>query len=177
MYSGSSLLADLNFQSVGGLYKNFTRISPSEFEFTINVMGEKKISKKDTAFRKAISVQERLTLTLRFLASSDSYVSLQYLFKISKQAISCIVPEVFEALVGKLKDYIQARQILLLLLFVVYEISLKLDFNQNFYLNTNFTETLLLKKQAKIFYKHLYILCRRFRSWRNAFCGKTVRQK
>ena len=140
-------------------------------------MGEKKISKKDTAFRKAISVQERLTLTLRFLASSDSYVSLQYLFKISKQAISCIVPEVFEALVGKLKDYIQARQILLLLLFVVYEISLKLDFNQNFYLNTNFTETLLLKKQAKIFYKHLYILCRRFRSWRNAFCGKTVRQK
>ena len=86
-----------------------------------NLIGEK-ISKKDTAFRKAI-------LTLRFLASGDSYVSLQYLFRISKQAISCIVPEVCEAPVEKLKDYIQARQ---MLLFVVYERNLKLDCNQNF---------------------------------------------
>ena len=86
------------------------------------------MSKKDTAFRKAISVQERLALTLRFSTSGDSYVSLQYLFKISKQAISCIVPEMCEALVKKLKDYIQVRQIL----FLVYERSLKLYCNQNF---------------------------------------------
>ena len=59
--SGSSLLADLNFQSVSGLFKNFTRMSPSEFEFLINLIREK-IFKKDTAFRKAISVQERLAL-------------------------------------------------------------------------------------------------------------------
>jgi len=65
--------------SVGGFYKNFTRMSPNEFELSINLTGEK-ISKKYTAFRKAISVQERLALTLRFLASGDSYVSLQYLF-------------------------------------------------------------------------------------------------
>jgi hypothetical protein len=45
VYSGSSVLADLNFQSVSGLYKNFTRKSPSEFEFLINLIGEK-ISKK-----------------------------------------------------------------------------------------------------------------------------------
>jgi hypothetical protein len=45
-------------------------MSPSEFEFLIHLI-EKKISKKDTAFRKAISVQESLALTLRFLASGD----------------------------------------------------------------------------------------------------------
>jgi hypothetical protein len=87
VYSGSSLLADLNFQSVGGLYKNLTRMSPSEFEYLVYLIGEK-ISKKDTASRKAISIQERLALTLRFLASGDSHVSLQYMFKISKKAIS-----------------------------------------------------------------------------------------
>jgi hypothetical protein len=65
VYSGSRLLADLNFQSVSELYKNFTRMSPSEFEILIKLIGEK-ISKKDTAFRKAISVQARLALTLRF---------------------------------------------------------------------------------------------------------------
>jgi hypothetical protein len=93
--------------------------------------------------RKAISVEKRLALTLCFLASGDSYVSLQCLFKISKHANSCIVPEVCETLVEKLKYYIQVRQILL---FVVYERSLILGCNQNLYLNTNFTETLLLKK-------------------------------
>ena len=40
VYSGSSLVADLNFQSVSGLYKNFTRMSPSEFEFLINLIGK-----------------------------------------------------------------------------------------------------------------------------------------
>jgi hypothetical protein len=64
------------------------------------------------------------------------------------------VPEVCEALAEKLKDYVQVRQILL---FVGRERSLKLDCYQNFYLNTNFTERLLKKKQSKLFYKQLYI--------------------
>jgi hypothetical protein len=74
VYSGSSLLADLNFHSVSGLYKNFTRMSPSEFQFLITLIGEK-ISKKDTAFRKAISVQQKLALTLRFNQFYDTFLS------------------------------------------------------------------------------------------------------
>jgi hypothetical protein len=88
VYSGSGLLADLNFQSVSELYKNFTRMSPSEFEFLIHLIGEKKISEKDTAFRKATSVQERLGLTLRFLASGDSSLPCRTCSKFaSKQSV------------------------------------------------------------------------------------------
>jgi hypothetical protein len=66
VYSGSSLLADLN--------KNFTRMSPNEFECLIN-LSEEKTSKKDTAFRKFISVQERFALTLRFDKYYDTSLS------------------------------------------------------------------------------------------------------
>jgi hypothetical protein len=85
-------------------------MSPSEFEFLIHVIGGK--SKKGQRFWKTISVQGRLSLSLRFFASGDSYVSLQHLFRISKQTISCIVPEVCAAPVEKLKYYVQVRQIL-----------------------------------------------------------------
>jgi hypothetical protein len=48
------------------------------------LIGEK-ISKKDTAFRKAISVQERLELTLRFDKFYDTFVSLLH-FTITKRS-------------------------------------------------------------------------------------------
>jgi hypothetical protein len=38
VYNGSSLLRDLSFQPVSGLYKNLTRMSPTDFEFLINLM-------------------------------------------------------------------------------------------------------------------------------------------
>jgi hypothetical protein len=61
------------------LYKNFARVPSSEFGLSFDL---RKIAKKDTEFRQTISSQERLAMTVRFLASGDSYVGLQYLFKI-----------------------------------------------------------------------------------------------
>jgi hypothetical protein len=49
-------------------------MSPSEFEFLINMIG-KKISTKFTAFRKATSIQGRLALTLRFDKFYDTFLS------------------------------------------------------------------------------------------------------
>lgn len=106
---GRALLSDLKMQHISGHYKNFTRMSPTDFEYLLNMIGPK-IKKQDTRFRKAISVQDRLALTLRFLATGDSYTSLQYLFRISKQSISEIIPEVCAALLEVLRENVQVSK-------------------------------------------------------------------
>lgn len=87
-------------------------MSPIDFEYLLNMIGPA-IQKTDTKFRKAISVKERLSITLRFLASGDSFTSLQYVFRVSKQAISLIVPETCQAILNGLKEQIKVRYVLL----------------------------------------------------------------
>lgn len=71
---------------------------------------ETKIMKSDTNYRISISASERLAITLRFLATGDSYTSLQYLFKVSKQSISLIIPEVCDAIIESLRDYVKVSE-------------------------------------------------------------------
>ncbi|KAJ8929695.1 hypothetical protein NQ314_017589, partial [Rhamnusium bicolor] len=56
------------------------------------------------AFIQWRKIVERLAITLRFLATGDSYTSLMYTFKISKQVISKIVLELCEAIIEVLQD-------------------------------------------------------------------------
>nr|CAH7759133.1 unnamed protein product [Callosobruchus chinensis] len=90
-----------------GHLKNFMRMTAEDFERLIILVGPK-ISKMYTKFRKAIPVQDRLAITLRFLATVDSFTSLQYLFKESKQRISIIIiEETYNALIQALKEQIK----------------------------------------------------------------------
>ncbi|KAF9406916.1 hypothetical protein HW555_012894 [Spodoptera exigua] len=106
----SSLLVELKSQHISGQYKNFTRMSPTDFEYLLTIIAPK-ISRQDTIMRSAISPQDRLALTLRFLATGDSFTSLQYTFRISKQSMSCIVPEVCEAIIKALKENIKETEL------------------------------------------------------------------
>lgn len=56
--NGTDLVMDLKSQEISGQYKNFTRMSPSDFENLLQKIGPH-ISKEDTYFRTAISAQDR----------------------------------------------------------------------------------------------------------------------
>ncbi|CAK1587984.1 unnamed protein product [Parnassius mnemosyne] len=66
------------------------------------------IQKQDTIMRTAISPHERLSVTLRFLATGRSYECLKYSALISPQALSKIIPETCDAIYKVLqKDYLK----------------------------------------------------------------------
>lgn len=104
------LLNDLSADNQSEKFKNFCRMSEEDFTFILNGI-RSSITKKDTSFRKAIPPEERLAITLRFLATGDSFTSLQYLFRVSKQVISVIVPEVCEAIIQFLRSYIKVSKL------------------------------------------------------------------
>lgn len=89
---------------VSGQFHNFTDVT--DFEYLLPKVSPI-ISKKDTPKRDAIPAKVRLAITLRFLASGDSFESLHFLFKVSSSIISRIVPEVCMALNEALKDQIK----------------------------------------------------------------------
>lgn len=104
------MLDDLN-REPSGKFINFCRMSAEDFEHLLNKVGPI-IKKQDTNMRKARPrIQDRLAVTLRFLATGDSFTTLSYLIKFSNQIISNIVHEVCYALIHELKDQIKVKYI------------------------------------------------------------------
>ncbi|XP_066258019.1 uncharacterized protein [Euwallacea similis] len=89
-----------------GHFRNFVRMSSVDFNLLLESIRDD-ISRNDTRFRKAVTAEERLAITLRYLATGDSYTSLQYLFNVSKQLISKIIPEVCRSLVKNLSQHVK----------------------------------------------------------------------
>lgn len=89
-------------------YKACLRMSPESFDELLQLV-ESKISKQDTIMRKALPPKLKLEVTLSFLATGNSYRSLQHFFRVSKPAISDFIPKVCEALCDSLQEYIKVR--------------------------------------------------------------------
>ena len=85
-------------------FQNFLRMSMADFAYLVQLLSPT-VAKEDTHFRRAITVQDRLAVTLRFLATGDSFSSLQYLCRMGKSTISGIIPEICEALWNQLKPF------------------------------------------------------------------------
>ncbi|XP_049769174.1 uncharacterized protein LOC126106822 [Schistocerca cancellata] len=97
----NNLLQELSIESMD-TFENFCRVSSNDLECLLTLIAPV-ISKRDTKFRTAISAKERLLVTLRFIATGDSYKSLMYLFRIPVSTISMIVPDVCRAIFDVLK--------------------------------------------------------------------------
>ena len=63
------------------------------------------VKKMSTVMRKALPVEEKLAVTLRFLATGESYESLQYQFRIHRTTIALFVPVVCRQIYECLKDH------------------------------------------------------------------------
>ncbi|XP_011409411.2 PREDICTED: uncharacterized protein LOC105316284, partial [Amphimedon queenslandica] len=87
-------------------YHHFLRMDIASFEEILEVVSPL-IKRQDTVMRQAIPPGERLAVTLRFLATGESYSSLQYIYRIPAQTIGKIVPDTCRAIVKALKHYIQ----------------------------------------------------------------------
>ena len=85
------------------LYKNFTRLDEPLFNEIVERI-RPLIEKKRTFWRQPLDPGLRLAITLRFLATGDSYRTLQYEFRVAHNTISHIVPETCKAIVATYGD-------------------------------------------------------------------------
>ncbi|RVE45037.1 hypothetical protein evm_010316 [Chilo suppressalis] len=97
-------MKDMQKQEKSGQYKNFCRMAPEDFDHLLSLIGDK-IRKSNTNFRDSIPAYDKLAVTLRFLATGDSYESLMYFSKISKSSIYNDISEVCVAINEALQDY------------------------------------------------------------------------
>ena len=62
------------------------------------------ITKKTTNFRKPVSAEEQLAITLRYLATGESFNSLMFQYRVSSNTIHGIIPRVCFAILETLMD-------------------------------------------------------------------------
>ena len=84
-------------------YFDYFRIDREHFGMLSDLI-ESRIRKCDTAMRVSIKSEERLAVTLRYLATGESFKSLEFQFRISWTAISNIVVETCQAIFNVLSE-------------------------------------------------------------------------
>ena len=80
------------------LYKNFLRLDEDLFNEIVERV-RPYLEKKTTWWRDPLEVGLRVAITLRFLATGNSYKSLGYAFRVAANTISLIIPETCRAII------------------------------------------------------------------------------
>lgn len=112
--ASNSLLKEMREEDLEA-YKNHVRLPPEKFDELLSKINDK-IQKRNTHMRNAIPARTKLEITLRYLATGDSYISLEALYRVGKSTISQFIPEVCSEIGAALKDFMKVR-----LLFNIYK--------------------------------------------------------
>ncbi|KAJ8932248.1 hypothetical protein NQ314_014811 [Rhamnusium bicolor] len=84
-------------------YLNYLRMDEDNFYFILNLI-RPYIEKKNTVLREAVSAEERLVVTLRYLATGQTYEDLKFSYAISPQLLYQIIPETCWAIYNGSKE-------------------------------------------------------------------------
>ena len=87
-----NIMAGLYATNIPG-FTNFMRMTPEFFEM-IKTRLEPRLARQATNYR---GVGEKLALTIRYLATGESYTSLSCQFRVGRSTISKFLPEVCRA--------------------------------------------------------------------------------
>ncbi|KAG5880109.1 hypothetical protein JTB14_011612 [Gonioctena quinquepunctata] len=83
-------------------FKNLLRMCEHHFHYLLRLVSSK-IQRSDTNMREALPAKLKVEVTLQYLATGDSFKSLEYLFGVPKSSISKFIQEVMDAVCDALK--------------------------------------------------------------------------
>lgn len=92
------------------MFFRYHRMTPNRFEHLLSLVKDR-LTKEETKLRKPISARERLSVTLRYLATGESQQSLSFSYRLGRNTVSRIVYETSVAIFECLKEtYLKAPE-------------------------------------------------------------------
>ncbi|XP_057290913.1 uncharacterized protein LOC130613611 [Hydractinia symbiolongicarpus] len=81
--------------------RGYIRMNNAQFEYLVGLLSED-LQKQDTNMRNSITPAELVCVALRYLATGETFRSLEFQFRVSRKRISAAVMEVSEAIIKRL---------------------------------------------------------------------------
>ena len=97
----AQLLGELRLEEPD-IYKNYLRMTAENFDEILSLI-KTDICKKDTLMRDSVPPEIQLAITIRFLATGNSYADLAMGFRVHQSTIGKFVPTVCQAIYKRMK--------------------------------------------------------------------------
>ncbi|KAJ8883091.1 hypothetical protein PR048_014930 [Dryococelus australis] len=89
-------------------FRNMLRMSEMHFDDLLERV-RPHITKTDTNMRQAVTAKLKVDVTLRYLATGDSFKSSEIMFRVPKSTISQFLPDTCTAIYKALEEFIKVR--------------------------------------------------------------------